>query len=236
MNLSVTSYQNTSNFPFSVSHICHRLVDLVKEPEGTGFTDYNHIQLLVKSKYWSADKRAQWKWDRTILSFLFLIHQTRLRICSSPKCLVKYNIQESPQRTWSHTTLHCLCCKGLPWLRATSWWVASLFSTGAHVSRCSQVCSTLRQLPANCLPLPTSACLSALQASPYTPAIQDTNRTSLRNFKFWVEHLHNLVVQPKVFQQVVDFLNLANQPIRVLSWILGCSLTHIRPVWFICVL
>ena len=133
MNLSVTSYQNTSNFPFSVSHICHRLVDLVKEPEGTGFTDYNHIQLLVKSKYWSADKRAQWKWDRTILSFLFLIHQTRLRICSSPKCLVKYNIQESPQRTWSHTTLHCLCCKGLPWLLATSWWVASLFSTGAHL-------------------------------------------------------------------------------------------------------
>ena len=153
MNLSVTSYQNTSNFPFSVSHICHRLVDLVKEPEGTGFTDYNHIQLLVKSKYWSADKRAQWKWDRTILSFLFLIHQTRLRICSSPKCLVKYNIQESPQRTWSHTTLHWVCCKGLPWLLAASWWVASLFSTGAHVSRCSQVCSTLRgnySLPIAC--------------------------------------------------------------------------------------
>ena len=85
------------------------------------------------------------------------------------------------------------------------------------------VCSTSYLLIAYTCRL-APACLHCKH--PHTPAIQDINRTSLRNFKYWVEHLHNLVVQPKVFPRVVDFLNLANQLIKVLSWILGSSLTH----------
>ena len=96
------------------------------------------------------------------------------------------------------------------------------------------VCSSLRgsyYLLIACRCRLAPACLHCKH--PHTPAIQDINRTSLRNFKYWVEHRHNFVVQPKVFPQVVDFLNLANQPIKVSSWILGSSRTHIRPVWFI---
>ena len=110
--------------------------------------------------------------------------------------------------------------------------VGSLFSTGAQVleMQSAQLRGSYYLLIA-CRCRLAPACLHCKH--PHTPAIQDINRISLRNFKIWVEHLQNLVVQPRVFPQVVDFLNLANQPITVLSWILGSSRTHIRPVWFI---